>query len=295
MQDVVHLGLIGAGRWGRVIIRALDQVPDARLTRLATRSTDRPPRLPPDIAGVIIAAPASVHAELATLAIEAGTPVLVEKPMTHTRASAEALVDLVRGAGGILRVNHVDVHNPAWAGLKDHLDEIGAIDTVEMAFGGPGPARSSDVPPRWDWGAHAVALAYDLFGPPSSVSARDISPGSDAELVCMELGFGCGVAVAITTGNGFPERRRRVAVHGHGATSALVYDDTRPAKLASVVDGVEEALPFGGGDALVCSLQAFVDSIRRGMPDWGDATAGLSVVTTLTAVDERLAAARAMP
>jgi predicted dehydrogenase len=293
MHDVVHLGLIGAGRWGQVIIRALDRVPGARLTRLATRSTDRPPLLPPDIAGVIIATPPSVHAELATLAIEAGIPVLMEKPMTHTRASAEALVNLVRGVGGILRVNHVDVHNPAWVGLKDHLGEVGPINAVEMAFGGPGPARFCDVPPHWDWGAHAVALAYDLFEAPSSVRARDISPGADDELVRMELGFGRGVAVAITTGNGFLERRRRVAVHG--ATSTLVYDDTLPAKLARVVSGVEQPLPFPDGDALERSLQAFVDSIRRGEPDWEDAIAGLSVVTTLTTVDQRLAAVRTMP
>jgi predicted dehydrogenase len=109
----------------------------------------------------------------------------------------------------------------------------------------------------------------------------------------MELGFGRGVAVAIETGNGFLERRRRVAVHG--ATLTLVYDDTSPAKLARVLNGVSEPLPYGGGDALTRSLQAFVESIRRGEPDWEDAIAGLSVVTTLTAVDERLAAARATP
>jgi predicted dehydrogenase len=120
-----------------------------------------------------------------------------------------------------------------------------------------------------------------------------MSLGADDELVRMELGFERGVAVAITTGNGFPERRRRVAVHG--ATSTLVYDDTSPAKLARVVDGVSEPLPFAGGDALERSLQAFVDSIRRGEPDWEDAIAGLSVVTTLTAVDQHLAGARGTP
>ena len=300
----VRLSLIGAGQWGRVIARSLEEVPHTHLARLATRSAQRPPWLSPDcvmtsdastavtaddIDGVIIATPTSLHADLAMLAIRAGKAVLVEKPMTHTAESAQALLDLARSRGGIVRVNHIDLHNPAWKELKERLIDIGPVVGVELAFGGREPARD-DVPPRWDWGAHPLALLFDLVGPPTSVRAHHVAVRTTRsgliERVRIDLGFKGGVAATIATGNAFDIRRRRVAVHGQAAS--LVYDDNSRTKLTRLVDHVVEPLPISGGMALTCSLEAFVGSIRRGVPDLKDVVLGHSVITTLTAVDECL-------
>lgn len=300
----VRLSLVGAGQWGRMIARSLEEVAHARLVLLATRTAQRPPWLSAecvmtsdastavtadDIDGVIIATPTSLHADLAMLAIAGGKAVLVEKPMAHTVERGQALLDLARSRGGIVRVNHVDLHNPAWKGLKERLVDLGPLVGAELVFGGGEPARD-DVLPRWDWGAHPLALLFDLFGPPVSVRAHHITArltGSGLkERVRIDLGLEAGVAATITTGNAFRVRHRRVAVHGEAAS--LVYDDNSQTKLAKVIDRIVEPLPTVGRAALTCSLEAFVGSVRRGAADWQDAVLGLSVVTTLTAVDRCL-------
>lgn len=299
----MRIGLIGAGRWGRVIVRSLEEIPEARLVRIATRSSVGTPELPQrcvttdfravatadDVDGVIIATPPAVHAEVASMALLAGKAVLVEKPMTQTVKSSQALLDLVRDLGGIVRVNHVDLHNPAWTALKGNLDHIGALESVDLAFGGPGPFRE-DVTPCWDWGAHPLALLYDLLGAPISVTAsrlvgRKTSAGF-VERVRISVGHLGGVPATVCVGNAFPQRRRSVEVHGSGGS--LVYDDQARVKLRRTAGDVSEAVPVAEGAPLTIALERFVASVQRGAPDWQDAVLGLSVVSTLSAVDRAL-------
>src|SRR5229473_890850 len=106
MATPVRLGLIGAGRWGRNYLRTIAATPGVRLARLASRNPDSVRLAPADCAvtpdwrdlldrnaldGVIIATPAALHAEMALAAMDAGLPVLVEKPLTMDIAQARAL------------------------------------------------------------------------------------------------------------------------------------------------------------------------------------------------------------
>src|SRR5204862_4584053 len=92
----LKLGVIGAGAWGRNHVRTVAGLADAELT--AVCDTDAKVRervarqypstlVTPDVSAlleaveaVIVASPAATHAALARQAIEAGKPVLVEKP-----------------------------------------------------------------------------------------------------------------------------------------------------------------------------------------------------------------------
>ena len=92
------IALIGCGRWGRNLARVLnelgvlsmivdpvlgeDQLPDGVAVPIQ-RNIDEMLN-DPSIAGVVIAAPAVQHAELATRALQAGKNVIDEKPLART-------------------------------------------------------------------------------------------------------------------------------------------------------------------------------------------------------------------
>ena len=92
MSDI-RLGLIGAGRWGRIYMNTLDQMADVALSALASSNPQSRDLVGEDVAlhedwrdlvnaggvdGVIVATPPASHAEIVHAALEAGLPVLVE-------------------------------------------------------------------------------------------------------------------------------------------------------------------------------------------------------------------------
>src|SRR6516164_9554111 len=104
----VRVAAVGCGYWGKNLVRnfaqlgALAAICDPN--RAAAEELADRYRAPvgefeavlrdANIAGVAIAAPAALHAELARRAIEAGKHVFVEKPLALTLAEAERLCTL---------------------------------------------------------------------------------------------------------------------------------------------------------------------------------------------------------
>jgi len=62
--------------------------------------------------GVVIATPNALHAPQALACIAAGVPTLVEKPLAHTVADAEAICDAAERAGVPVLVGHHRLHSP---------------------------------------------------------------------------------------------------------------------------------------------------------------------------------------
>jgi predicted dehydrogenase len=62
--------------------------------------------------GVILASPNPFHFEQARICAAAGTPMLIEKPITDDLSEAEALVDLIARSGVMAMVGHHRAHSP---------------------------------------------------------------------------------------------------------------------------------------------------------------------------------------
>lgn len=114
MKGEVRIGLIGAGgAIGRTHLRCLSQLDGVRVAAVSgTRQTAESPTLegvrilsPLDVARskdldlVAIAAPSGEHATLALAALEAGNPIVVEKPLAVTEAEARRVVATARSSG----------------------------------------------------------------------------------------------------------------------------------------------------------------------------------------------------
>lgn len=295
----MRLGLIGTGPWGRILLHALNAIQTARVTRIATRRPESLDAVPQgcevhadwraligagDLDGVVIASPPAMHREMAEAALHLGLAVFLEKPMTLTATDAGALLARVRESGGILQIDHIDLFNPAWQGLRAHVGELGPLRSAEARFGADGPVRS-DISALWDWAPHPVALALNLFGTSKSVRLVAIKRREPNRLnAAFELTFGNGVRVGIEAGNDFAQKERRFIVHGeHGS---LCYDDRSPTKLVRRGPQGDAPLAIGDGTPVTRALQRFIDSIQAGQPSFEDAELGLGVVSAIAAIDE---------
>ena len=81
----------------------------------------------------ILATPTPLHADQAMSCIEAGVPVLIEKPIADASAAARVIVEASEAAGVPIAVGHHRRHNPIIAFAKDTIEEgtLGSVRAVQ--------------------------------------------------------------------------------------------------------------------------------------------------------------------
>jgi predicted dehydrogenase len=199
MSDPLRVALIGAGHLGKIHAKLLKSTPGAELVAVvdplegAAAKLARPARarVHPDHRALladaearpeaaVIAAPTSLHHEIALDLLGAGIHCLVEKPITKTVPQAEELVELAEKRGLALAVGHVERYNPAMIALRP---EVGEVKFIECRRVSPYPFRSTDVGVTMDVMIHDIDLILDLVGRPleraEACGARIFSPSED--------------------------------------------------------------------------------------------------------------------
>ncbi|MFD9353250.1 Gfo/Idh/MocA family oxidoreductase [Streptomyces sp. NPDC060031] len=165
--------------------------PDARIAGSAAELWERTPAL--DL--VVIASPNKTHVPLATAALTAGVPVVVDKPLAATAAEARELADLADRTGTFLSVFQNRRWDNDFLTLRRLLadGELGEIQRFESRFERWRPQlkggwRESGAPEEiggllYDLGSHVVDQALVLFGPALRVYAEtDVRrPGAEAD------------------------------------------------------------------------------------------------------------------
>lgn len=295
MSSSLRLGLIGAGRWGRNYIRTLGSTPGARLAALASRNAASADLVPADceihadwrdlitrgrLDAVIVATPPALHAEMALAAIDAGLPVLIEKPLCLEVGQAAAIRERAAARGVLAMVGHTHLFHPAYRALKARLHQQGPIRTLHAEAGNFGPYRP-DVPVLWDWGAHDVAMALDLVGlMPERVAAIQLEhrlvEGGLGETVTARLDFPGGAAAQLRWSNVAAKCRRLTVVCERGV---LVYDDLAADKLA--MDG--EPVVIASDLPLAVTVAEFAAAVAAGSRDAASVALGVRVVEVLAA------------
>ncbi len=81
---------------------------------------------------VIVSLRPDLHAPLALACLDAGRPVLVEKPLAHDAASAEAVVARVRKTGVTLMVAHTQRFDSLVLRLREEMVSLGAVRLVSI-------------------------------------------------------------------------------------------------------------------------------------------------------------------
>lgn len=309
MAAAVRLGLAGAGRWGRNLARTIAATPGARLARLASRNPESAALVPADclvvadwrellapgaVDALVVATPPRLHAEMAAAAIDAGLPVLVEKPLTMDAGQALALRERAVAAGVLVWVGHTHLFHPAWRALKARAAALGPVRAIRGEAGNFGPYRP-DVPVLWDWGAHDVAMCLDLLGeaPSRAVAAvleSGVVDGGLAQAVALDLDFPGGARAAIRVGNREARKRRFAVALERGE---LVYDGLAPDALVAVEGGAARAVPVAPDLPLSVEVAEFAAAVAAGRRDTRSLDLGVRVVETLAACERAASAVAA--
>lgn len=148
--EPLGVGLIGCGRQGRSVAKAIAAVPGVSIKAVCDPDASRADAAAvecgagepvadfrrlldrPDLAAVIIATPDHWHAPAALLALAAGKHVYVEKPCSHTFQEAKLLRSAARQSGLVVQHGTQSRSNPVIAHAV-HLLRQGVIGEVLMA------------------------------------------------------------------------------------------------------------------------------------------------------------------
>ena len=120
----------------------------------------------PDFA--VVAVPTEEHLSAVRELAAAGVHVLVEKPLAATSDEAREIIELVRGAGVLGAVGHVERCNPALRELRRRVQDgqLGEVFLVATERVGPFPDRVRDVGVVKDLATHDLDLVRWLGGSP---------------------------------------------------------------------------------------------------------------------------------
>ncbi|EOD68002.1 oxidoreductase domain-containing protein [Amycolatopsis vancoresmycina DSM 44592] len=161
----------------------------------------------PGVDVVYVATPHPMHHGNARLALEAGKPVLVEKPFTMDAGEARDLVELARSRNLFLMEAMWTRFLPHIRHVRELLPQLGAVVTVAADHGqwfAEDPAFRLFAPElgggaRLDLGIYPVSFASMVLGAPERVAAM-ASPaftGVDAQ-TSMLFGYASGAQAVLT-------------------------------------------------------------------------------------------------
>lgn len=223
-QGSLNLGVVGAGRIARRLVREARFVSGVEVDAVYSRTPENARRFAAELelqtvheryedllAGcdaVYIASPHGHHYEHARTAIEAGRHVLCEKPIALTRAEAEDLFGRARSAGVVLLEALKTAFLPGFQRMVGvaRSGSIGDIRAVEATFTKlVGSGRELDPP---DGGSIAELASYPLLavlkllGPdPVRLATRSVRDGGVDVFSRIDLDYPHAIASA-TTGLG---------------------------------------------------------------------------------------------
>ncbi len=309
------IGLIGAGHFGRfhalkVAASARAELvgihdPDEARAAAVGREAGGAPRL--ELAAlldradaVIVAAPAELHATLATRALEAGCHVLVEKPIASTLAEAASLAALAAASGLVLQVGHLLRFSAEHRAISERITRPLYIEATRIA---PYKPRGTDVSVILDLMIHDLDLVLSLVDSPiASVDALGAAVSSAHEDIAnarVRFANGCVAAITASRISLKTERRMRLfSEEGYLSADFVERELTfinrvRGLPLPGTGGFRREAVQWREEDQLAAEHAAFVASCLDGAPVVVDAQAGQRALAAALAVTEGIAETRA--
>ncbi|WP_223291103.1 Gfo/Idh/MocA family protein [Streptomyces avicenniae] len=222
----VRWGVIATGGIAAKFARDLADEPDAEVVAVASRTREKAAAFAaehdipaaygswaelaadPAVDVAYVATPHSAHHDAARLCLDAGRPVLCEKPFTLDAAQAESLVTVARDRGVFLMEAMWMYCNPAVRRMTELVREgaIGEVRAVHADFGvdlPPDPSHRLLDPSLGggallDLGVYPVAFAQLLLGEPSEITAWARLRGGVDTHTGVLLGYPSGPMAALT-------------------------------------------------------------------------------------------------
>lgn len=241
--------VIGAGYWGKNIIRNLDAmgnlgvVCDSDAAIINERKKEFPSvkhvnnceelLKASGIHAVVIATPAATHYTMVKKFLGAGKDVFVEKPLALTVSEGKELVKLAKEKSRILMVGHVLQYHPAICVLKDMIaqGELGKIRYIYSSRLNIGKLRTEENI-LWSFAPHDISVTLSIIGEePVRITATGSSYLNkgiyDVTLTSMEFRNDVNAHIFVSWLHPFKEQKLVVV----GSKNMAVFDDLTKEKL----------------------------------------------------------------
>jgi predicted dehydrogenase len=242
---------------------------------------------------VSVVTPTPTHFEIAKAFLDAGTHVLVEKPMTVTVEEGERLIEAARSNRRILQVGHLERFNAAVQALQPILQVPRFIESARLA---PFKHRGTDVDVVLDLMIHDIDLILSIVRSPvvavdavgSSVFSKEI------DIANARLRFANGCVANATASRVSLKTERRLRLFQDDAYLSVDLNQ----KVLTVIrkgggvnaDGMPQVAieenNYDQGDALRAEIEAFLAAAASGKPpavSGEDGLLALSTALTITA------------
>jgi|GEM_PF-1034666 UDP-N-acetylglucosamine 3-dehydrogenase len=271
MEKMVKIGIIGAGIWGSNHAKALRSlgalccIYDSDIVRAKniaqthgiTVMQQLDEMLESDADGIILATPASTHAQIILNILKTGKGLLVEKPMVVDMNQALAVKSQMK-ADSKLVIGYTERFNPAVISLINCLEDKDKLSLTLFRVGNR-PERIKDVGVVLDTMIHDINIVNHLLGPTrvsSAWSVKDVDKREIFVTATVESRTGTAHLVASWISN---ERLRM----GIGVSHGTVVSSNFITQESKCLTGGKELITKGNGvDLLKAEDEAFIRYLR---------------------------------
>ena len=298
----VRVAVIGVGRMGERHCRVYSNlrgvelvgVCDASLSRAEavaktydTRSFTEPEQLLSRADAVSIATTTPHHFPLTMQALQSGTDVLVEKPITETVEQGEQIVAEAERSQLIVQMGHIERVNPAYIELKNVIAAGMRVVAIQVRRLSPFDTSNTDVDVVRDLMIHDLDLVTDLVGAsPNAVHAagRSLTTAVTDHAVA-NLSFADGPIATLCASRITEQKIRVIEVVVDGAyieadllgKHVTIHRRTHPQYEETMYrqESVIEQIHVPSDEPLMLELRHFVDCVREKRPTNVPAADGL--------------------
>jgi myo-inositol 2-dehydrogenase / D-chiro-inositol 1-dehydrogenase len=192
-MDQVRVGIVGSAFSSNIHAEALEEVCEARMTAACSSNKERAEefarkwKIPwtttdyrrlmerKDVDVVVVGIPNDLHREVVVAAAEAGKHIILEKPIAHTLADADAMIAACQNHHVKLMYAETICFSPKYVRAKQLVDEnaIGRLYMVKQGEKHSGPhsdwfydVNRSGGGAIMDMGCHGIEWARWMYGKP---------------------------------------------------------------------------------------------------------------------------------
>ncbi len=244
---------------------------------------------------VSIAAPTTLHHQIAKDFLSNGAHVLIEKPITVTVEEADELVELAKSKNLLIQVGHLERFNAAILDVDQVLEKPLFIESHRLA---PFNPRATDVNVVLDLMIHDIDIILNIVRSEVKSIAASGTPvltnSTDIANVRLEFENGCVANVTASRVSMKTERKMRlfqpdscITIDFHNRAMNL-YQKGEEEMFPGIPEIVSKESVYENNDALRAEIIAFLDSIETGSPTLVSGEDGRRALATATEISKLL-------
>jgi predicted dehydrogenase len=310
MAEQIRTAVVGAGYFGRFHANHYAKNPRANLVAVVDADEARAHAVAEEfgaeaatdyrsilgrVDAVSIAVPTPLHYEVVRDLVEAGLHALIEKPITDSVESADAITALAEQRGTVLQVGHIERYSAAYRTIADMIDNPLYLESYRIA---PWKSRGIEVDVILDLMIHDIDMIIGLVGSPVSQVDAVGTPvlGERIDIANARITFesGCVANVTASRVSYKTERRLRVFAHNQYLNCDLGERKIFGYRLRGnpMTEGLRaistETHEIPQEDSLGNEIDAFLDCIASGNKPMVDGRAGCEALRVAVMINESI-------